>query len=301
MPAAAIIGGQYGSEGKGKVAAYLAPTVDLAIRTGGPNAGHTFEHNGRLRKVRSIPCAVVNPHSALAIGAGGVLDVDVLLSEVERFAVRPSRLMIDPQATLISKEDLTLEQPLVERIGSTGCGVGAAAARKLARRGEVELAGDNPALAPYLTDVAKLADEHLQAGKNICLEGTQGLGLSLHHGTYPYVTSRDTTAAALCSEAGVSPRWLTDVVLVLRTFPIRVAGNSGPLRNELDWGTVGTESGAPHSIVERTTVTGQVRRVGRFDMDMAVRSCLINKPTQIALNFADTWTSPIMAYMNGTG
>ena len=86
--------------------------------------------------------------------------------------------------------------------------------------------------------------EHLEAGQRIIIEGTQGFGLSLLHSKYyPFVTSRDTTAAAFVSEAGLSPLDVDDIVLVLRAFPIRVGGNSGPLPNEIDWDTVTSESG----------------------------------------------------------
>ena len=90
-----------------------------------------------------------------------------------------------------------------------------------------------------------LLRQHLDAGERLVLEGTQGFGLSLVHSSYyPFVTSRDTTAAAFVSEAGFSPLDVDEIVLVIRAFPIRVGGNSGPLPNEIDWHTLSTESGS---------------------------------------------------------
>ena len=80
---------------------------------------------------------------------------------------------------------------------------------------------------------------------------------------------------------------VNEIIMVVRTFPIRVAGPSGPLPREIEWETVTKESGAPTPVVERTTVTGNVRRVARFDPEIVKRACVVNRPTQIALMFLD--------------
>lgn len=82
-------------------------------------------------------------------------------------------------------------------------------------------------------------------------------------------------------------RDVEDVVLVVRTYPIRVGGNSGPLLDEIDWDFVTRASGSATPIIEYTTVTKRVRRVGRFDLNQVVRAAFINSATQIALTFAD--------------
>ncbi|MGH4014819.1 MAG: adenylosuccinate synthetase [Pseudonocardiaceae bacterium] len=69
-----VVGGQFGSEGKGKIAAYLASEMTMAIRTGGPNAGHTIENGGKFCRVQSVPCAFINPSCTLALGAGAVIE-----------------------------------------------------------------------------------------------------------------------------------------------------------------------------------------------------------------------------------
>jgi adenylosuccinate synthase len=151
----------------------------------------------------------------------------------------------------------------------------------------VHLARDCGALQPYLGDVAGITNEIIARGGRVLLEGTQGFGLSLHHGTYPFVTSRDTTAGTLCGDAGVSPSLLDEIILVVRTYPIRVAGNSGPLYDEITWQEVTRAAHSPKPLIERTTVTKNVRRVGRFDLELVKRAVLINPPTQIALTFID--------------
>jgi len=293
MPITAVVGGQFGSEGKGKVAGYLAAEVAMSIRTGGPNAGHTVEHGGTFHKLQSIPCAFINPACTLALGAGSVIDEDVLRAEIDGIAAVPGRLMIDPQAVVIQSMHPSAELDLVGSIGSTGKGVGAASAQKLLRTPGTRLTRDVAWLSSYLADVAVRANEIIDSGGEVFLEGTQGFGLRLHHGHYPYVTSKDTTVGALCSEAGLSPRLLGQVIMVARTYPIRVAGNSGPLPREIDWATVTRESGSPRPLLERTTVTGNVRRVARFDLEIVQRACLFNRPTQLALMFADYlgWTN----------
>lgn len=213
--------------------------------------------------------------------------MELLQREIEQFQVQPGRLLIDPLAAVIGSNDAVAEVPLIERIGSTGKGVGAATIAKIQRDGTVRLARDVPQLQPYLNDVATTINQFADWGKQILIEGTQGFGLSLHHGSYPFVTSRDTTAGTLCGETGLSPMAVDEIILVIRTYPIRVGGNSGPLNDEIDWLTVTKEAGAPQDIIERTTVTNRVRRVARFDLDMVKRAVMINRPTQIALTFID--------------
>ncbi len=125
--------------------------------------------------------------------------------------------------------------------------------------------------------------------KKVLVEGTQGFGLSLYHsGLYPKTTSRDTSAAGCISECGISPRLVSEIVLVLRTFPIRVAGQqAGPMFEETDWETIQRESGSSRPLAEYTTVTRKLRRVGRFDFRLARQAAAVNRPTAIAMNFLD--------------
>jgi adenylosuccinate synthase len=97
------------------------------------------------------------------------------------------------------------------------------------------------------------------------------------------VTSRDTTAAGFAMEVGLSPRRVDKIVMVIRTFPIRVGGTSGPFRDEITWDDVRTLSGAPETYPEYTSVTKRLRRVAKFNLDQVKVACEYNKPTSIAV------------------
>ncbi len=293
-----VVGGQYGSEGKGKIAAFitLQEQIDICVRCGGPNSGHCFVNDsGELRALRQIPTGYVRPGTRLLIPSGGLVDLEVLRRELDSLRLGSDRVGIDRRAMVIEPTDRQKESELGlrQRLSSTLCGVGSAVSRRVLRGDDVRLAADAtlefPWLKPYLVDVSAEINDGVNRGEKVLVEGTQGFGLSLYHSeVYPKTTSRDTSAAGCISECGISPRLVTDIVLVLRTFPIRVAGQqAGPLRQEIDWETIQRESGYPHSIAERTTVTGMLRRVGRFDWHLAMRAIAVNRPTHIALNFLD--------------
>jgi adenylosuccinate synthase len=291
MSVTVVVGGQYGSEGKGKLVSYLAraATPTAVVRGGGANAGHTAEGPLGRFMLRALPSGAVHPHCQLLLSAGMQLDLDVLLTETADLEVSPSRLMVDGGATLIGPEDVELEREsgLGERIGSTLTGTGAAGARKVLRARGLRRAADEPRLAPFIGDVAGRLAELRAAGTEIVVEGSQGAGLSLHHGPWPYATSRDTTAASFLAEAGLPVTAVSDVVVVLRTYPIRVAGSSGPLAGELSWDDVRRRAGYPTVLAEYTTVTGRLRRVGEFDWDLATRAVQLNGPTALALHGVD--------------
>lgn len=294
MPVSLVIGGQYGSEGKGKVAQHLARERRAAavVRVGGSNSGHTgVTPDGGTDVLRHLPTAALDPHAMCLLAAGSYLDPDVLLAEVERTGLTPERLLIDENAFLIRTEDREDESAsdLGERIGSTCSGTGAAVARRVARRSPGDLASSSKRLRPYVGDVSACLRECLERDRHVVIEGTQGFGLSLLHSHhFPSVTSRDTTAAAALSEAGLSPLDVADVVLVLRAFPIRVAGNSGPFGGEeIDWDTVAAEGGHAEELTELTSVTRRPRRVARFDPALVRRAIEVNRPSIVVLNHLD--------------
>jgi adenylosuccinate synthase len=291
----AIVGLQYGSEGKGHLAHLLASVTDAAIRTGGPNAGHTLTHRGTTYKMRQIPCAFVNPAALLLIGPGGLIAPDVLATEVATLRATghqlAGRLFIHAAAGIIDSRhrDTEAAAGLTDRIGSTGEGVGAATADRALRI--LDTAGHRSELLPAEATVISAGeyldlvhDMHDRRGR-IMLEGTQGAHLSVYHGPYPAVTSRDTTAASLAGAAGIAPTMVTDVVGVARAFPIRVAGNSGPLPHETDFASLGVPP-------EHTTVTGRVRRIARFDPVAFRQAIQLNRPTTLALTFGDYLPEP---------
>lgn len=289
-----IVGGQFGSEGKGQIAHYLGREYDLLVRVGGPNAGHkVFEVPPYTH--HHLPSGTRKSDAHLLIGAGAVINVDNLLTEIAECNIEAGRLRIDRNAMVILDEDIEKERCLVETIGSTGQGVGAATARRIMKRKEKTLlAGSVPELRPYMCSGLEVIRDVLRQNGKICLEGTQGTGLSLYHGGYPYVTSRDTTVSGCLAEAGIAPRRVRRIVMVCRTYPIRVAnpsdGTSGHMSKEITLEEISKRSGLrleEMERTERTSTTNRERRIAEFDWDLLHRSSLLNLPTDIALTFVD--------------
>jgi len=293
-----VVGGQYGGEGKGKISAFLTQReeIDICIRCGGPNSGHSFANEqGKTILLRQLPTGYERTQTRLLIPAGALIDLEVLKYELDALGINPDRVGVDRNAIIIEQADKDQERALLlqERLSSTLCGVGSAVARRVLRGNDVRTAETAAKqvnwLQILLTNVSEEANKALDTGKKVLLEGTQGFGLSLYHSSvYPKTTSRDTTAAAFLSEVGLSPFLVSEIVLVLRTFPIRVAGaQAGPLETEVTWEEIQRESGYPFPIHEMTTVSKKLRRVGRFEWGKAQKAAVANRPTKIALNGLD--------------
>lgn len=294
-----LVGGQYGSEGKGAVAAHVANDYLVHVRVGSPNAGHTIWWNGAKHVMQSIPCGWINPDAQIVIGRGALLNMKQLMKElVHILRYYPNfldRLYIDPEAGILDEkfhiQEGGTEGEMHKRIGSTGEGVGPARVARINRDpaqfrqfkdvmyeyGLEQCAYENTPLF-----IASMQDE----GANVLIEGTQGSALSLLHSYWPYCTSIDTNVSGIISEVGLAPSRVTDVLMVVRTYPIRVAGTSGPMKNEISWEELAERTGKKIE-PEKTTVTHKVRRIAEWDDDLFKQSCLLNAPTQIALTFAD--------------
>jgi adenylosuccinate synthase len=179
-------------------------------------------------------------------------------------------------------------------IGSTAQGTGRAAIRRIQRGSGTLFAKDVRELKPFIRPAVAVLEEARIEKKKVMLEGTQGTGLSLFHGHYPFVTSRDTTVAGCISESGIPPRAVRRVIMVCRTFPIRVqsppGGTSGPMTQEISLSELARRSGiavAELRRTERTSTTNRSRRIGEFDWQQLRLSAQLNAPTDIAITFAD--------------
>lgn len=292
MPLTVVVGAQFGGEGKGKVVSHLSVTddADIVVRCGGPNSGHTVDYGGFRAGLRMLPAGFVNTRTKLMIAPGALVNVQILLNEMKMCNTDPSRLLIDRNACIVTDDYAKdeLDRGLRSRIGSTASGTGIAVAKRALRDEDVTLARDVQVLSPNIGDVSMELNFALDRGKKIIVEGTQGFGLSLYHTEYyPYSTSRDTSASGFLSETGLSPRLVDEVIMAVRTFPIRVEGESGPLKNEITWKKLQEISGYPCPISERTTSTQRTRRIGEFDMELVQRAARVNRPTQVALHGAD--------------
>ena len=294
----AVIGAQYGSEGKGVIVSAIADKFSMHVRVGSPNAGHTFFAFGEKHVMQSIPCGWMNPKAVICIGRGALLNMAQLMKEINHvkrfFPDFLQRLLIDCKAGVLDErfhqQEGGVNGEMHKRIGSTGEGVGPARIARINRNSdEFYHFGDIAAqygLEGCTVDNTPAIIAHYQdTGHNILLEGTQGSALSLIHGPWPYVTSIDTNAAQILAEIGVAPNRLTNVMLVARTYPIRVAGNSGPMYKEITWEEVSRLAG--RLVEEKTTVTKKVRRVALWDPNLIKQAVLLNSPTCLALTFTD--------------
>lgn len=291
-----VVGGLYGSEAKGHVTQRLvehrlSESAELwNIRVGGPNAGHTgHDPDGRPWAFRQIPVGVlVSDRVNLAIGAGSEIDLPVLLDEIDRCKeanlLQDGRLYVHAEATLIEDQHKRAETALVGAIGSTGKGIGAARADRLMRRAQRLLDNLDAMRELDKREVQIVTGEWEIDGADVVIEGTQGYALGLHSGFYPQCTTSNCRAVDFLSMAGISP-WAYDQVtpwVVARVYPIRVAGNSGPMKNERSW----VELGLPE---ERTTVTKKVRRVGLPDWELVRDAVIANgvSNVRVALTMVD--------------
>lgn len=288
MPATIVVGGQYGSEGKGKVVALLASHSNSPwlVRCGGPNSGHTVTIDGTDVILRQVPCCSESHRATFCIAAGCAIDEAVLLRELDLLKIDRQRIIVDPRAVIVTEQDRQVERRELKDIASTCSGTGAASVRRMSRRGDVSLAGGSNVLTGRcrVETVAPLLHSRLDEGGDVIVEGTQGFALSLLHGPdYPFVTSRDTTAAGFAMEVGLSPLVISNIVMVIRTFPIRVGGPSGPFDDEISWEEIARTSGAPKAYPEYTSVTNRLRRVAQFNLGAVKIACSYNRPTALAV------------------
>lgn len=303
-----VFGGQYGSEGKGQLTArlitsnqaYFNEFAVAAVRVGGPNAGHTaVAADGKEIKAQSIPVPMFISRNVIGvIGPAGVMLLPILLQEIERIesiwgAQRVPPLYIDTNASMITDEQMQRELQMKESIGSTGEGVGAATADKVMRKSPSFVQwyknGGREQLPKWIVpmDVPSFLADYKH---DVLVEGTQGYHLSLNVGRgYPFLTSRDCGPEAIMGQIGINPRQfdVANIVCVLRTYPIRVGGNSGFLPNETTWDELSTRTNGYISTPERTTVTKKIRRIADWDWDDVMSTIKQTSPTQVALTFLD--------------
>jgi len=225
------------------------------------------------------PAAFLHQKCRLLIGAGANVHVARFLEEVELTKVK-GRIGVDQHASIIEEKHSVQDKTSahLKGLGTTGWGVGPALEERARRT--AKLAKDIPELQPYLADVATEINEGIDSGKNVLLEGTQGFMLSLFYGTYPYVTGRDTGAAAICSEAGVGPTRVDDVLMVYKSFITRVG--TGPLPGEMT-----KEEAKKRGWFETAAGTGRDRRSAPFDFELAKKAAKINGATQAAVTKLD--------------
>ena len=282
MPCSVVVCGFFGDTGKGKVISYLAlkDKLNVTARAGvGPNAGHTVVVEGKKYGLSMLPSAFMNKKCRLLIGPGVLVNPGTLIREMSQTETE-DRVGVDPQCAIIEARHVEADKAgyLASDIKTTGTGTGPCNAERALRK--VKLARDIASLKKYLTDVPLEVNRAIDEGKRVLIEGTQGTFLSLYHGTYPYCTSKDVTASAACSDVGVGPTKVDDVIIVFKAFTTRVG--AGPLLGEIS-----VEEAKRRGWIEYGTVTGRPRRAAPFNRELAKRAVMLNGATQAALTKLD--------------
>jgi adenylosuccinate synthase len=134
-----------------------------------------------------------------------------------------------------------------------------------------DLLGYAEIVRPMVADVTELLRQHLLRGDNVLFEGAQGALLDVDHGTYPFVTSSNTTAGGAATGTGVGPRDLGYVLGIVKAYATRVGSGPFPTEQENDIGQHIRDKGAEYG-----TVTKRPRRCGWFDAVAARRSIFNN-------------------------
>ncbi|WAM36286.1 adenylosuccinate synthase [Caldicellulosiruptor acetigenus] len=329
----AIVGTQWGDEGKGKIVDFLAKEADVVVRAqGGNNAGHTVEAYGKVFKLHLIPSGILYEEKLNIIGNGVVIDPEFLIQEIENLekeGISTKNLKISDRAHLVMPYHKILDEEQErqrgeESLGTTKRGIGPAYADKTERTnlrvcdmldeeefiqklrnvyerknqilthvyhktpmkfGELleQFMKYGEILKPYITDTIKLLNDSIKAGKKVLLEGAQATMLDLDYGTYPYVTSSHPTVGGFCIGAGIAPKYIQEVIGVVKAYTTRVG--KGPFPTELldEIGDSIREKGREYG-----TTTGRPRRCGWLDLVVVRYAVLINGIDKIALTKLDT-------------
>ena len=315
MPGVAIVGAQWGDEGKGKVVDALAHDADVVVRySGGANAGHTVVAGGSIFKLHHLPCGVLHDQPVSVLGGGMVIDPWSFRMEFEAFAERrdPGQVVVSEEAHLVLPHHKKNDEG-GGFVGTTGRGIGPCYSDKARRIGlrfgdlhdetvlrerlarlleakpnstarvgwtDVDTAFDalrevREFILPFVSDAGHLVREALRQGKRVMFEGGQGTMLDLAYGTYPFVTSSHPTTGGILVGAGVSHKALTNVYGVVKAFTSRVG--HGPFMTELDGEMADRLRGTgSNQWDEFGTTTGRARRVGWLDLVQLRYACDIN-------------------------
>ncbi|MEJ2009419.1 MAG: adenylosuccinate synthase [Acidobacteriota bacterium] len=318
----AIVGLQWGDEGKGKIVDVLSDHFDVVARyQGGANAGHTVVANGKKFILQLVPTGILRPGKVAVIGQGVVVNPEALIHELDALESNGinarERLKISDRAHLIMpyhrSHELAAEQARgVGKIGTTAKGIGPTYEDKAGRRGLrtgdlrnpeaflrkcttvlsekdriasalfggasfggtewiAEYIENARQLVPQLVNASEFLNDEIDRGRRILFEGAQGTLLDIDHGTYPFVTSSNSSAGGASTGSGVGPTRIGTVIGISKAYTTRVG--SGPFPTEI-LGDEGEELRARGS--EYGAVTGRPRRCGWFDVPAARYSARLN-------------------------
>ncbi len=309
----AVIGMEWGDEGKGKITHYLAEKADIVARfNGGNNAGHTIEVGNNKIVLHLVPSGIMYKNKLNVIGNGLVVDPKVLLHEIKNLeksnvSVSPKNMAISENSHVILPNHIEEDKKIGGTIGTTSRGIGPAYTDKVARIGLkfYEFIDDSifrkrfgseefyneyrqyaEALKPFVKDTSLMINEALNQNKKILFEGAQGTLLDIDFGTYPFVTSSNSITGGICTGLGIAPKKIQSVLGVCKAYKTRVG--LGPFPTEITGKVgekiqkIGKEFGA---------TTGRQRRVGWFDAVIGKYAVMVNGIDSIAITKLDVFTT----------
>tara|TARA_Y200000002_G_scaffold71953_1_gene56315 strand:+ start:1280 stop:2518 length:1239 start_codon:yes stop_codon:yes gene_type:complete len=329
----AILGAQWGDEGKGKIVDLLTEQCDAVVRfQGGHNAGHTLVVDDKTTILHLVPSGILHDKVKCIIGNGVVLSLEALSEEINILKKNnieiENRLLLSDNCPLILPVHIEIDKAREKKkgkskIGTTGRGIGPAYEDKISRRGirlgdlsnqktlmeklkelldyhnfilenyyKVNIFNTNEVheklleyydnYKNFIIDVPEYINQSFKENKKIVFEGAQGTLLDIDHGTYPYVTSSNTTVGGIFTGSGVSPENLSYILAIVKAYTTRVG--SGPFMTELFDSDGKTLSERGH---EFGATTGRERRCGWLDLVALKRSIIINGFTGICLTKLD--------------
>ncbi len=333
MQTMAIIGAQWGDEGKGKITDYFSKYFDYVVRfQGGNNAGHTIIVGEEKTVLHIIPSGILNPNCHSLIAHGVVFNPEVFKIEVENLkakniSVTHENLSVSLHCNIITSYHQLLDQIRdskgSQKIGTTGKGIGPAYEDRSSRRGiklidlfdkeilrkklkrvlaEKEILFkslyniDYPSLEeeteklfslgqyvfPFAQDTFSIIDKAIQENKKILYEGAQGVLLDIDYGTFPFVTSSNTSAGGVYTGAGLPGKNLEETLGIFKAYTTRVG--EGPFPTEM--------KGAQGEKIQKDghefgATTGRTRKVGWLDLPLIKYAIKSSNITAIALTKID--------------
>jgi len=333
LPSIAIVGTQWGDEGKGKITDYLAEEADMVVRfQGGNNAGHTIKVNDETFKLHLLPSGILREGKLAVIGNGVVINMAEMIGEMDQITKSGRKLdglRISDRAHLIMGYHKKLDGAEEiyrgdKTVGTTKKGIGPSYQDKIARSGfrVCDLFEDDALsekikfnvpykkdllkmlqgeqcecteeslmekftswrniFGKYVCDTSVLLNDALDSGKTVLFEGAQGVMLDVDHGTYPYVTSSNTSSGGMCTGSGVAPNRIGKIFGCLKAYTTRVG--EGPLVTELygEEGKYLMEKGGEFGVT-----TGRGRRCGWLDLVVAEHSVRLCGITSLAVTKLD--------------
>lgn len=272
----AILDTLLGDNGKGRASHWFSSSNKYrwSVRyASGNNAGHQIHRNGKKYSHHLLPCANYNYDVKSFLASGMMINLEALLEEISEFEKDypnvGKSIYLDKDAFIVSKEHIEIDKEKNKHLQTTWKGMGPATVDKYARTGTriYNLINDNAEIIKSLkrkgvnfTTILELREDFEKS--NIIFEGAQGSMLDINSGIYPFVTSADTTVAAIYS-AGFNFVKLDRVYGMLKPYLTKSGG--GPLPTEMSdedakyWQDFASEFGVS---------TGRRRRIAYLDLPM---------------------------------